>query len=459
MAGGVNMRKILPVLLIIFLVFSPVGGEEENRTIDTITMEELIKENDYVLSLDPHNLTALEFRSLIFFNEGKYPEAINASEQCLKVDPSCSFAWHVIGSSWGYLNQPDKAVEAFQKVVALNPGDPVQYNVQGVALSRTGEFDKAVQAFQKATSINPGYAAAWNNLGVTYYNMKEYDKALSAFDRAISFNPGYPVIYANKGYAFLQKGDYGGALSISKIARNMDLTCVPSWFISGESQYHNRNWKEAFYSFDGGFNALVKNEIWYYQGAKNTRITKDMQPMDAYYVAIASNVRYTGVWERTTVINYKIKRYQETIDLYDQILAITPDYAEGWKKKGDSAIKIKRIESARDSYKRALDLLPNDPEVLASYGYTTGLLGDYLEAMKYINKALEIEPGYSRGHLYKGLVYSFYGEREDAISSFLKGLEYEGEKAELYDALANVQFKNGDTIGGAISTIRSLLGF
>ena len=79
-----------------------------------------------------------------------------------------------------------------------------------------------------------------------------------------------------------------------------------------------------------------------------------MQPMDAYYVAIASNVRYTGVWERTTVINYKIKRYQETIDLYDQILAITPDYAEGWKKKGDSAIKIKRIESARDSYKRAL---------------------------------------------------------------------------------------------------------
>ena len=123
-------------------------AEDTNQTVDTITLEDLIKENDYVLSLNPQNLTALQFRALIYYNEEKYPEAINASEQCLKVDPTCSFAWHIIGSSWGYLNQPDKAVEAFQNVVTLNPDDPVQYNVQGVALSRTGKFAEAIQAFQ-----------------------------------------------------------------------------------------------------------------------------------------------------------------------------------------------------------------------------------------------------------------------------------------------------------------------
>ena len=459
MAGGTNMKKILPVLFIIVLISACVSGEEENQTVDTISLDDLLSENDYVLTHDPQNLTALQFRALIFYNEEKYPDAINASEQCLKVDPSCSFAWHIIGSSWGYLNQPDKAVEAFQNVVTLNPDDPIQYNVQGVALSRTGKLAEAIQAFQKATNLKSDYAAAWNNMGVTYFNMEEYDKAQSAFDRAIALKPDEPEFYANKGYSYLQKGDYNGALGVAKTARNMDLTCVPAWFVSGEAQYHNRNWKEAFYSFDGGFNALAKNDLWYYQGSKNTRITKDMQPMDSYYVAIASNVRFTGIWERTTVIKYKIKRYQDTIDLYDQILAITPDYGEGWKKKGDTAIKIKRIESAQDAYKRALDLLPNDPEVLASYGYTTGLLGDYLEAMKYINKALELEPGYARGHLYKGLVYSFYGQREDAISALLKGLETGSEKSELYDALANVQFKNGDTIGGVISTVRSLIGF
>ena len=65
MAGGVNMRKILPVLLIIFLVFSPVSGEEENRTIDTSQWKNSSKRM-IMFFVDPHNLTALEFRSLIF---------------------------------------------------------------------------------------------------------------------------------------------------------------------------------------------------------------------------------------------------------------------------------------------------------------------------------------------------------------------------------------------------------
>ncbi len=448
------------MIIVLFIPF-PIYGADDNQTNNTITLEDLIKENDYVLSLEPNNLTALQFRALIYFNDGKYPEAINASEKCLQIDPSCSFAWHIIGSSWGFLNQPDKALEAFQKMVAAHPDDPIQYNIQGVALSRTGRFQDAILAFQKALSLDPGYAVAWNNLGVTYYRMKNYDNAQSAFEKAISLKPNEPEFYSNMGYAYLLKGDYNGALSMAKTAKSMDLTCVPSWFVFGEAQYHNRNWKEAFYSFDGGFNALAKNDVWYYQGAQNTRITKDLQPIDAYYIALANNIRYSGIWEQTTVIKYKIKRYQETLDLYDQILAITPDYAQGWKRKGDAGIRIDRIESAHDAYKRALEFLPNDPEVLSSYGYTSGLLGDYLEAMKYINKALEIEPNYAKGYLYKGLIYSFYGQREDALSTLLRGLECDGggdEKSELYEALATVQFKNGDTFGGIISSIRSITG-
>lgn len=452
------MKFILP-FLVLLIIICVVSGAEDNTSVENITLEDLINENDYVLSHDSQNLTALQFRALIFFNEKQYPEAIKAAEQCLFVDKTCSFAWHIIGSSWGFLNQPEKAVEAFQNVVSLNPDDPVQFNVQGVALSRTEKFNEAIQAFQKATALNPSYAAAWNNMGVTFYGMKEYDKALSAFDKAISFKPDEPEFYSNKGYVLLQKGDYYGALSSAKTARNMDLTCVPAWFVSGEAQFHNRNWKDAFFSFDGGFNALAKNELWYYQGAKNTQITKDMQPMDAYYVAIASNVKFTGMWERTTIINYKIKRYQDTIDVYDQILAITPDYAEGWKKKGYCAIKTERMESARDAYKRAMEFYPNDPEVLSSYGYATGMLGDYLDAMKNIDKAIEVEPGYSRSYLFKGLINSFYGQRDDAIAALQKGLEFGGDKSEMFDALSNVQFKNGDVIGGSISSFRSILGF
>ncbi|PWR74972.1 hypothetical protein DLD82_07020 [Methanospirillum stamsii] len=456
-AGGNGMKKLLPVLFILLLVIACSG--EENESVDTITIDDLLKENDFILAEDSGNITALQFRSLIFFNDKQYPEAINASEQCLKVDPTCSLCWHIIGSSWGFLNQPEKAAEAFQKVVALDPDDPIQYNIQGVALSRTGDTTGAVHALEKAIQIDPRYAAAWNNLGVTYFGMDDIGKALEAFDRAIALKPDEPEFYSNKGYALLKKHDYSGALSSAKTARNIDMTCVPAWFVSGEAQFNQGNFKDAFYSFDGGFNAQSNSELWYYQGSKNTQITSDLQAMDAYYSAVASNVRFTGLWDRTTVIQYKIKRYQDTLDLYDQILAITPDYPAGWKNKGFCAIKLSRFESAKDAYERAMESFPNDPDVLSGYGYACGILGDYLKAMNNINKAIELEPASASAYLYKGLTYSYYGQREDAISAYKKGLEYNPHDAELFEALSDVQFKNGDTLGGIINSVRAIIGF
>lgn len=451
------MRILLPILLL--LCIASVCCTAENITEMNYSTEDLLQENDLILSQDPGNSTALQYRALIFFNDGKYPEAINASEKCLAIDPSCAFAWRIIGSSWGFLHQSEKAREVFNKVISLSSDDPAQYNIQGVALSRTDQYTDALQSFQKAIDRDPGYATAWNNMGVTYLAMNNTDKALDAFSRAISLKPDEPVFYSNKGYACLKRNDLGGALAMGKSARQLDMTCVPAWFVSGDAQYLDRNWKDAFYSYDGGFNALQNSETWYFQGADKTRITKGMQPVEAYFSAIASNIRFDSIWERTTVIQHKIQRYQNTLDLFDQIIAVTPDYGEGWKRKAVAGVRIERYESVKDACERALTFYPNDPEILSAYGYSLGRLGDYIAAMKYINKAIEIEPRYARAYLYKGLINSFYGQKNDAITAFQKGIEYDPHNGELFDALSDIQMKNGDTLGGVISKIRGMAGF
>ena len=384
------MRIILPVFILLMCLVAISSAE--TYSYENITIDDLLQENDFILSQNPNNITALEYRALILFNDKRYRDAISASEKIVSIDPSSSFAWYLIGCSWGSLNNNEKSKEAFQKMAALSPDDPSQYNIQGVALSRTEMYDDAIRSFKKAIDLYPGYAAAWNNLGVTYLGMNEINQAIDAFNRAISLDPNEPLFYANKGFALLEKKDYDGALSMAKTSRQIDMTSVPGWFVAGESQFGKKNYKEAFYSFDGGFNSLFKNDLWYYQGSKNTRITKDMDPMDSYYISIASNVRYSGIWERTTVVNYKIKRYQGTLDSYDQIIAITPDYGEAWKKKGYCGIKTDRFESAKESYLRAMDYYDNNPEIIASFGYAIGHLGDYLGAMEYIDKAIALDP-------------------------------------------------------------------
>lgn len=451
------MRSYLLIIIITltFLIFH-VYAADENAT---ITNKDLIKENDLILAQNPQNETALMYRALILYNDEKYPEAINNSEIVLKMFPNSSFAWHIIGSSWGYLGNYDKASEAFGKAIALSPGDPAEYNVQGVTLTRLGKNSEAVEVLKKALEIDPRYGVAWNNLGVTYRSMNETEKAEDALNKAIELDPKQAVYYSNKGYTLLDRHNYSGAISSAAAAKQIEMTNVPQWFVAGDAHFLLQEYQSAFYSYDGGFTTMEKNALWYYQGVKNSRITKEMEPIDAYYQSVSSNVRFTGDWDKKTVIEYKLKRYQSTLDVYDQIIAVSPDLAEGWRRKGYCALKLEKFESARDAYSRALVLKPGDPDLLASYGFAVGKLGDYLTGMNSINEALKIDPKNARAYMLKGEIHSMYGERKDAETALNKAIESDPHNSEIFNAYTGIQMKSGDYIGAAINYIRASIGF
>lgn len=455
--GGFRMRWFLIILVLLFTGLLPHGfAAVENSS---ITTEDLIRENDLVLEQNPQNITALLYRALIYYNGEKYPDAISSAERVLKTNQNNSFAWHIIGSSWGNLGNYSQSADAFSKAAALAPGDPAEYNVQGVALSRLGKNAEAIDVLKKALELDPGYAVAWNNLGVTYRYMNETDKAIDAFNKAIERDPKPALFYSNKGYALLDKRDYSGAINCASTAKKIEMTSVPQWFVAGDAYYAQQDYENAFYSYDGGFTTMEKNDLWYYQGVKNSRITKKMEPVDAYYQSVSSNVRFTGEWDRKTVLEYKLKRYQNTLDVYDQVMAISPNLLEGWKRKGFCALKLEKFESGRDSYERALEIRPNDTDALASYGYALGKLGDYLGGMKSIQDALKGDPTFARGYVLKGEIHSMYGERKDAESSFAKAVELDPHNPDIFNAFVGINMKNGDYIGATINFFRAAIGF
>lgn len=451
------MRLFLP-LLIIFLsmVCFLASAVQENNT---ITMEDLINENDQVLKINPENQSALLYRVLIYYNGEKYPDAISSAEAVIKKYPNSSLAWHMIGSSWVNLKDYTKAAEAFGKAAAITPDDPAEYNLQGVSLSRLGKNDEAVAVLQKATQLNPGYAVAWNNLGVTYRNMNETNLASDTLNTAISKDNNNAVFFSNKGFILLDKHDYSGAINCAKEAKRIDMTNVPQWFVAGDAYYIEQNYLDAFYSYDGGFTTMEKNNLWFYQGIKNSRITKQMEPVEAYYSSVSSNVRFTGEWDQVRVIEYKLKRYQNTLDVYDQVIAITPDLTEAWRRKGYCALKIENYESAGDAYGRALESKPGDPDLLASYGFAKGKLGDYLVGMESINQALKIDNTLARAYIFKGELFTMYGQRKEAIDALNQALIYDPHNVDAFFSLSSICLKNGDYPGAAINFFRGTVGY
>jgi tetratricopeptide (TPR) repeat protein len=457
--GSMHKFHVIFFLILIFLIVPVYCETALNTTSSTVSTEDLIKENDLVLANSPDNLTALMYRALIYYNGEKYPDAIASAENVLKLHPECSFAWHVIGSSWGNLKDYIKAAEAFAKASEISPDDPAEYNLQGVALFRLGKNQEAVDIFRKALVLDPDYSVAWNNLGVTYKKMDNIEQATHALNTAIDKDPKNAAFFSNKGYVLLAKNDYSGAINAAISSKKIEMTNVPQWFVAADAYYAQKDYKNAFYSYDGGFTTMEKNNLWFYQGVKNSRITSQMEPVSAYYESVSSNVRFTGEWDRMTIVEYKLKRYKDTLDVYDQVIVINPDLAEGWRRKGYCALKLERYESAGEAYKRALEIIPEDPDLLASYGYTMGKLGDYLTGMNSINKALEIDDMHARAYMLKGEIHAMYGERKEATEAFNQALIYDPHNSDIFDALSAICMKNGDYIGAVINYFRGIIGF
>lgn len=79
-----KMRKTRFLFLwffFILLCFPSIPAEKTTDSESIATLTDLIAENDLIITAQPDNQTAWEFRSLIMYNGGRYTEAIAAAEK------------------------------------------------------------------------------------------------------------------------------------------------------------------------------------------------------------------------------------------------------------------------------------------------------------------------------------------------------------------------------------------
>jgi serine/threonine protein kinase len=109
------------------------------------------------------------------WNDQRFPEAREAFEKALKMDPKNAKNWNGLG--WSYFNtgNTNDAVAAFEKAVKLDPKMPGALNGLGqIALSQ-GDYKKAEEYLLRAAPLAP---AAWFGLARIYLLQGEYEKAL-----------------------------------------------------------------------------------------------------------------------------------------------------------------------------------------------------------------------------------------------------------------------------------------
>lgn len=150
------------------------------------------------LELEPSQVTALLWQSLLFSALGRHEEAIASTQRAREVEPL----------------------------------SPVVNTYLGVAQCHAGEFDIAVRQLQQTVELDPGFYRAYMFLSRALYSLERFDEAVAACRKALELNPENLEALAYMGVSLAGKGQREAALGIVERLRLAEERSEPAILIA-----------------------------------------------------------------------------------------------------------------------------------------------------------------------------------------------------------------------------------
>jgi tetratricopeptide (TPR) repeat protein len=137
---------------------------------------------------------------------------------------------------------------------------------------------------------------------------------------------------------------------------------------------------------------------------------------------------------------------------FRRALDSNPNYAMAHSWNGQDLASMDRMPEALAETELAQQDDPLSLIVSSNAGLILGLAGRYEQAIETLNKALEIDPTFSRAHFRLGNVYEEKGMPEKAISEFEAAVRFSGGDSSYQGALGHAY-----AVAGNAERARNLL--
>jgi tetratricopeptide (TPR) repeat protein len=94
---------------------------------------------------------------------------------------------------------------------------------------------------------------------------------------------------------------------------------------------------------------------------------------------------------------------------------------------------MEQVPSERmQQLQRMLERTPNDPFLLYGVALEFKKAKDPQQALAYLNKTIEVDPGYCYAYFQQGQVYETLGDISAAKKSYLEGIDAAGKKGDAH---------------------------
>jgi tetratricopeptide (TPR) repeat protein len=259
-------------------------------------------------------------------------------------------------------------------------GDPAYTLLAaGRALASLGEWDLAREAFRQATLIRPDYAEAWAYHG----------EASQHFGQNVAGSTTQPtpvVVQSPQLTPTVMAGSEDGLEDLEKALALDPNSLSANTFLGLYWQRQGR--------FDLALICLKKAASLEPQNAV-------LQMQLGEILAIQGDL--TG-----------------GLNAYQRAVSLAPDSAAYLRFLADYSLRYEYdpAQIALPAARRAILIAPNDSANLDTMGQVLIKLGDLVNAERFLNRALSVDPDFALAHLHMGSLYLLRGESERARQEF-----------------------------------------
>jgi tetratricopeptide (TPR) repeat protein len=403
----------------------------------------------------------------LYAQSGDLPHAVKAIE-AVPEDARTPKMEFTLGALYDQLKQPKDAIAAYRRAADMEPGDLQTMDALAQALLNNDQFDEALKQYQALAEADTDNNEVLIHIGEIQRRLGKYDDALATIRKARKNDPksldaGYnegllldilgrfdesaqtyqemvdATSHANGAYTDEEKNNRSiflerlAALYIEQnkteqaVATYQKLIDMGGKQAAGGYQGEVEAYREA-HQFDKSYAAARKAVT---ADPKDrdlklmlaSELADQNKPDDA--VAMAKSLldgadpdEQRGIWIAIAQIDVRLRRWkdaEEALDKAEPLATKKEDRAYVLFVRGTLADRQKHPEPAEQYFQQSLSLDPDSAMVMNYLGYMWADKGIKLpEALKLIQKAVNLEPANGAFLDSLGWVYFKMGENEAA---------------------------------------------
>lgn len=346
------------------------------------------------------------------------------------------------------------------------------YFQRGRAYNKLKDYSRAIQDYTFALKFSGNHMDALDHRASLYMRTMQYNLAMADYLRLFKHqpNPG-----ADKIYRYTNAGDcavrlkayeeglkfYQGALSVSKNDRNAQLgqiTCESNLKQYKAAIDHANALIEADPDFLDGYIA---------RGWVNMRAGDDEAALFDFNYVLSKDPKHARAHLSLGHIFWQQKKYEKGLKEYELALASDPNLVEAraaraaalqnskpdkalndlsivvksrmyggsaelWKTRGQLELRRGKHQLAKASFERGLIFAPEDTDLLIGAAESSFALQQYSRALKYIDKAINVNPFYPMAFAVRGTIHQRMDNPISAVSDLSQAIALDPRCFEAY---------------------------